>query len=140
VGKPGLKNNQRLGKTMRVVTGEQQNANETGIIGRRLAVAGRGSNASPAEHAASAGCSETLPIWLAVLIATSCQARSMDHSHKIRWSVAAGRAVYTNLGRDAERIEPFAISLSPGETLAVCWTAGETAYTLDVCSHSERCA
>ena len=39
-----------------------------------------------------------------------------------------------------ERIEPLGVNLLGGETLAVCWTPGETAYTLEVCNRTEKCA
>jgi hypothetical protein len=86
------------------------------------------------------GSEEPLPIWLAVLMAADCQARGNGADHDVRWDCESGRAVYTNYGRDAEWIEPLGVSLSGGETLAVYWTPGETAYTLEVYSHAEKCA
>jgi hypothetical protein len=73
-------------------------------------------------------------------MATPCHARSNGQHHDIRWNCVAGRAVYTNFGGDSERIEPLGVSLSVGESLAVYWTPGETAYTLDVYSQTEKCA
>ncbi|HTP31302.1 MAG TPA: hypothetical protein VMJ75_03960 [Candidatus Acidoferrales bacterium] len=75
---------------------------------------------------------EPLPIWLAVLLATSCEARSDSTNHTIRWDHRAGRATYTNAGSEDERIEPLGVRLSRGETLAVSWGPGETSYTLEV--------
>jgi hypothetical protein len=83
---------------------------------------------------------EPLPIWLAVLLAAECQARGNGTDHHVRWDCVAGRAVYTNYGRDAEHIEPLGVSLSVGETLAVYWIPGETAYTMEVYSQAEKCA
>jgi len=80
------------------------------------------------------GCNaqEPLPIWLAVLLATSCEARSDTRNHAIRWDHGSGRAMYTNAGSEDERIEPLGIRLSRGKTLAVSWGPGETSYTLEV--------
>jgi hypothetical protein len=118
--------------------------------GRRLAVARvRECAEAPAPvHGGSStlisgetgGSQEPLPIWLAVLMATSCQARGNGTHHDVRWDCVAGRAVYTNYGRDAERIEPLGVSLLGGETLAVYWTPGETAYTIEVYPEAEKCA
>jgi hypothetical protein len=83
-------------------------------------------------RAAAAAPAAALPIWLAVLMATDCQARSDNEHHDVRWDCVAGRAVYTNSGVEPERIEPLGISLPVGQTLAVYWTPGETAYTLEV--------
>ena len=58
----------------------------------------------------------------------------------IRWDCVSGRAVYTNHGGDAERIEPLGVSLMGGQTLAVYWMPGETAYTVEVYPQNERCA
>ena len=111
-------------------------------IGRPVSRAARActSTLTPPSLAENGGAGEPLPIWLAVLIATSCQARSSDSNHDVRWDRVAGRAVYTNFGHDAERIEPLGVSLSVGETLAVYWTPGETAYTMEVYSQTEKCA
>jgi hypothetical protein len=78
------------------------------------------------------GINEPLPIWLAVLLATSCHARSSSKHHVVRWSHHSGRATYTNAGSEDERIEPLGVSLPGGQTLAVSWMPGETAYTLEV--------
>ena len=84
--------------------------------------------------------SEPSPIWLAALIAVNCQAKSNELHHTIRWHSTAGRAVYTNFGSHAERIEPLGVTLSAGDTLAVYWLPGETGYTLEVYSDKEKCA
>ena len=49
---------------------------------------------------------EPVPIWLAVLFATSCKAQRDGEDHVVRWNWVSGRALYTNAGRDAEHIEP----------------------------------
>jgi hypothetical protein len=40
--------------------------------------------------------------------------------------------VYTNAGHEDERIEPLGVRLTGGQTLAVSWMPGETAYTFEV--------
>jgi len=80
------------------------------------------------------------PIWFAVLMASSCLARANGENHAIRWDCDSGRAVYTNRGGDAERIEPLGVSLMGGQTLAVYWMPGETAYTVEVYRQNEKCA
>jgi hypothetical protein len=77
---------------------------------------------------------ESLPIWLAVLVATSCHARSSGTAHAIRWQHVSGRATYTNLGNDEEHIEPLGVRLPRGKTVAVAWLPGETEYTVEVFS------
>ena len=84
--------------------------------------------------------SEPLPIWLAVLQATSCEARCEGEQHAVRWSLVAGRAVYTNVGREPEHIEPLGVRLLGGHTMAVYWMPGETAYTVEVYRQRELCA
>jgi len=121
--------------TMRAVNVNQQFGNVQPIV-RPVSMA----SLMPPALAENGGAGESLPIWLSVLMATSCQARSHDSNHDVRWDRVAGRAVYTNFGHDAERIEPFGVSLSVGETLAVYWVPGETAYTLEVYSQTEKCA
>jgi hypothetical protein len=84
--------------------------------------------------------SEPVPIWLAVLHATSCKAKRNGENFAVRWNWVAGRAVYTNAGRDAEHIEPLGVSLKAGHTVAVSWEPGETAYTVEVYRQAELCA
>ena len=73
-----------------------------------------------------------VPIWFSALMASSCLANANGENHAIRWDCVSGRAEYTNRGGDAERIEALGISLPGGQTLAVSWMPGETAYTLEV--------
>ena len=83
---------------------------------------------------------EPVPIWLAVLHATSCKAKRNGENHAVRWEWVSGRALYTNAGMDVERIEPLGVSLMAGHTLAVYWMPGETAYTVEVYRQNELCA
>lgn len=84
--------------------------------------------------------SEPLPIWLSVLHATSCEALSNGQYHAVCWDLVAGRAVYTNIGREPEHIEPLGVSLLGGHTMAVYWMPGDTAYTVEVYRQRELCA
>jgi hypothetical protein len=84
--------------------------------------------------------SEPVPIWLAVLLATSCEAQRNGVNHAVRWNLVSGRALYTNAGRDAEHIEPLGVRLQGGHTMAVYWTPGETAYTVEVYRQTGLCA
>ena len=84
--------------------------------------------------------SEPVPIWLAVLFATSCEAQRDGKNHAVRWNWVSGRALYTNAGRDAEHIEPLGVSLLGGQTMAVYWIPGDTAYTVEVYRQKELCA
>ena len=72
------------------------------------------------------------PIWLAALNAATCRATRSGEAHPVRWDCVYGHAVYTNAGADTETIHPLGVSLEGGQTLAVCWMPGETAYTLKV--------
>lgn len=83
---------------------------------------------------------EPVPIWLAVLLATSCEAQRNGENHAVRWNWVSGRALYTNAGRDAEHIEPLGVSLLGGHTMAVYWMPGETAYTVEVYRQTGMCA
>ena|SRR5579872_6173272 len=75
---------------------------------------------------------EPAPIWMAALLATPCQAVANGADHVIRWECVAGRAVYTNRSKATESIQPLGVRLQGGETLAVSWLPGETAYTLEI--------
>ena len=84
--------------------------------------------------------SEPVPIWLAVLLASSCEARRNGENHAVHWAWVSGRALYTNAGRDTEHIEPLGVNLMGGHTVAVYWTPGETTYTVEVFRQKELCA
>ena len=80
------------------------------------------------------------PVWLAALVAASCRAQCQGTYHEIRWRAVSGRAVYTNFGLCTERIEPLGVDLPAGDTVAVWWEHGDTAYAMEVYSDSEKCA
>ena len=75
---------------------------------------------------------EPLPIWLAALVASRCEANRNGTSRTVNWNCVSGRAVYTNDGAEAEMIQPLGVRLQGGHTLAVSWIPGETAYTVEV--------
>jgi hypothetical protein len=75
------------------------------------------------------------PVWLAVLAAARCQAVANGRNRVIRWDWALGRALYTNRSATTEFIRPMGVQLQAGETLAVSWMAGETAYKLEIFNH-----
>jgi hypothetical protein len=81
-----------------------------------------------------------LPIWLAALAAARCRANRNGEDHAVRWSCVSGRALYTNAGADAELIQPLGVRLQRGQTLAVYWLPGQTAYTVEVYGQDEMCA
>ena len=83
---------------------------------------------------------DPLPIWLAALAAARCQANGNGEDHAVRWSCVSGRALYTNAGADAELIQPLGVRLQGGQTLAVYWLPGQTAYTVEVYRQDEMCA
>jgi hypothetical protein len=107
-----------------------------------LSAAGLHSGAGPvrAQLPEASQPSEPVPIWLAVLLATSCKAQRNGENHAVRWNWVSGRALYTNAGRDAEHIEPLGVSLLGGHTMTVCWMPGETGYTVEVYRPTEMCA
>jgi hypothetical protein len=74
----------------------------------------------------------SIPIWLAALLAVCCSADDGGEGHAVSWICISERAVYTNAGANAERIEPLGVNLHRGQTLAVYWMPGETAYTTEV--------
>ena len=75
------------------------------------------------------------PIWMAALLATCCQAVAGDGDHAVLWNCVSGRAMYTNHSAEAEFIQPLGVRLQGGDTLAVSWMPGETAYTVEVYTH-----
>ncbi|MBZ5623219.1 MAG: hypothetical protein LAQ69_31535 [Acidobacteriia bacterium] len=84
--------------------------------------------------------SEPVPIWLAALLATRCQAIGKDEDHAVRWICVSGRALYTNAGAHTEWIDPLGVSLERGHTVAVYWAPGESAYRVEVCRQYNQCA
>ncbi len=101
----------------------------------RLAPGPRYAGPAPLMLVASRGSSEhadPLPIWLAALIASRCEANRNGTMRAVNWNCISGRAVYTNDGADPELIQPLGVRLQGGHTLAVSWIPGETEYTLEV--------
>jgi hypothetical protein len=84
--------------------------------------------------------SAAVPIWLAALDASRCQASGNGENHVVRWNCISGRALYTNGGTDTEVIHPLGVSLRGGQTVVVYWMPGETAYTVEVHGGNELCA
>jgi len=68
--------------------------------------------------------SEPMPIWMAALLAS-------DAGNEFAWQWRSGRAVYTNHGTECERIEAFGLEVRRGESVAVTWIPGDTAYTVE---------
>jgi hypothetical protein len=83
---------------------------------------------------------EPVPVWLAVLLAARCQAMVNGQERAVRWNHVQGRALYTNAGVDPELIQPLGVQLERGQTVAVSWIPGETAYTVEVYRHYDLCA
>jgi hypothetical protein len=85
------------------------------------------------------GCDlEPVPIWFAALLASRCRAEVDGKEHGVRWICIAGRALYTNQGSTAERIEPLGVQLPGGHTVAVYWRPGETNYTVEIYSQANH--
>jgi hypothetical protein len=76
------------------------------------------------------------PIWLAALLASRCHAVANGRSHVIRWDWALGHALYTNRSSASESIRPLGVQLQGGETLAVSWRPGESAYSMEIFKHN----
>jgi hypothetical protein len=83
---------------------------------------------------------QLVPVWMAALVAAQCLTTDGKKRRVVPWDCVSGRAVYTNDGAAAEFIEPLGINLERGETLAVSWLPGETAYTMEVYGQSQMCA
>ena len=86
---------------------------------------------------APSGLCRPIPIWLAALEATRCLANGDGRDHDVSWDCVSGRAVYTNVGDHTEVIHPLGVSLTGGQTLAVCWMPGETGYTMEIYGRNE---
>ncbi|HTX34780.1 MAG TPA: hypothetical protein VME43_07160 [Bryobacteraceae bacterium] len=78
------------------------------------------------------GC-ESAPIWMAALMAVRCLANRNGKGALVCWNHVSGKALYTNSGADPELIQPLGVFLRAGQTLAVSWIPGDTAYTVEVC-------
>jgi hypothetical protein len=80
---------------------------------------------------------EPVPVWLAALIAARCAAAVEGGIHAVEWNHIRGRAIYTNAGVETETIQPLGVRLGGGDTVAVSWLPGETAYTVEVIRQPE---
>ena len=83
---------------------------------------------------------EAAPIWFAVLSAAQCRAAGNGEPREVRFNLVSGRAVYTNTGAQAERVQPLDVQVESGHTLAVFWVPGETAYSTEVYRQPTLCA
>lgn len=81
-----------------------------------------------------------MPVWVAALIASHCQATAEGSDHEVRWKSEGGRLLYTNVGSATEVIEPLGVRLMSGHTVAVSWVPKETSYTIEVFQQFECCA
>jgi hypothetical protein len=107
-------------------------AAQQGLVSNRQSWS-RSGNCRPATKTAERRmAAEPAPIWMAALLATGCEALANGSNHAVRWDCASGRAMYTNHSAEAEVIHPLGVRLQCGDTLAVTWMPGETAYTLEV--------
>jgi hypothetical protein len=83
---------------------------------------------------------EPVPVWLAALIAARCAAMADGGIRAVQWNHVRGRAIYTNSGVETELIQPLGVRLAGGDTVAVSWLPGETAYTVEVIRQRGLCA
>ena len=73
---------------------------------------------------------ESLPIWMAALVASGCEARVNGEALRVEWLCVSDRAVYTNGGDETIVLLPFGVPVRAGESVVVSWLPGETAYTI----------
>jgi hypothetical protein len=76
--------------------------------------------------------SEPVPIWMAALLASGCEATGAAGPRRVDWRCVSGRAVYTNTGYETEVIHPFGVPVQHGETVVVSWRPNETSYTVEL--------
>jgi hypothetical protein len=69
-------------------------------------------------------------IWADALSAAGCTAKGSRQSITIQWEPVEGRLRYT--ATECVIIEPFGVTLSPGDTLEVRWVPGDTGYSTGV--------
>jgi|SRR5713226_8542109 len=81
-----------------------------------------------------------LPIWMAALITSGCQATAAGSDCNVQWRCIDGRAQYTNHASSALMIQPLSIRLESGQTLTAFWMPGETNYTFEIVRQHDRCA
>ncbi|HLK64918.1 MAG TPA: hypothetical protein VKU19_15860 [Bryobacteraceae bacterium] len=120
--------------------GKQNSSRNRAVRGSRQSVKGTGGpGLRRTPRLTSVTSNEPVPVWLAVLLAAGCQATGNGEDHAVRWTCSTGRAMYTNSRAHTVRIEPFGVSLKQGHTLAVCWSPGETSYSLEVLRRFDQC-
>jgi len=73
---------------------------------------------------------ETLPIWMAALLASACEARGDGFHCDVEWERVHDRAIYTNDGEETLILHPFGVPVRGGESLVVSWLPNETGYTV----------
>ena len=73
---------------------------------------------------------EPLPIWMAALLASACEARGDGVSRDVEWHCVHDRAIYTNGGEETLILYPFGVPVRGGEMLVVSWLPNETGYTV----------
>jgi hypothetical protein len=73
---------------------------------------------------------EPLPIWMAALLASACEARGDGITRDVQWECIDDRAIYTNDGEQTLILYPFGVPVRGGETLVVAWLPNETGYTV----------
>jgi len=78
---------------------------------------------------------EPAPIWFAALVAVTGR---VNAESSVRFEYVSGRAIYTNSLHDTQEIDGLGVSLHRGQTLAVYWAPGETAYTMEVYRQNRR--
>ncbi len=88
----------------------------------------------PATKAQATRAAGPAPIWMAALFAAACRVVANGQDRAIQWACDADRATYTNLSAQVEIVQPLGVQLRGGDTLAVSWMPGDTAYTLEVSS------
>jgi hypothetical protein len=78
---------------------------------------------------------EAAPIWFAALVAVTHRPNA---ERSVRFEYVSGRAIYTNSSQDRQEIDGLGVCLGGGQTLAVYWEPGKTAYTLEVYRQNRR--
>jgi hypothetical protein len=70
------------------------------------------------------------PVWLAALAGACCHAVSSKGARTICWEWLQGHAIYFNISKESERIQPLEVDLPSGHTIAVSWAPSETTYSV----------
>ncbi len=82
------------------------------------------------------GISYADPMWVAALNAAIREAET-NRGEVLVWDRSANCAFYTNRGSTCY-IEALGVTLHHGETLAVCWRQGDTAYSIEIFGAAQR--